>query len=715
MKSVKLSGVVFSLASGLLAASVDGSVPAHRVYGEWTSCALGGGGYLQQVAWAPSDTRRLYMTSDVGGAFRSDDGGRTWRMLHGALSAGDGSCMMRGVAVHPKNPDRAVFAVGGTWPNQKRGLYVTEDGGRTMKRTLDCIFGGNDRTRAHGAVLINDPLAENVLYAAPVGKGPMRSEDFGRTWTEMGLPDVFASCLVRDRTSPSRMWLVASWRYLKDLPKWPRHFTRGFFVTEDGKTWTKLMEAEDMPVELVQDGSDPALLHGVFSKPPAVRWSKNGGKTWNAYENPEGFFPKSDGNARKDGTYRGIASVKGLTVMGGFGANFYTLAAGSLVWQKLPAPKFNEGDWYPAGDAKRSNIPGCALGFVGIEPGHPDHWLFTDWYACYLSPDAGKTWNLSIDGVEMTVFHTLAQDPSRPDRMHAGMADIGYFRSDDGGRTLKNWGTKRGISNNVRSISVCRSAPDTVYATAPQTYKWMANQLFRSTDGADSWKRPRMKGLPSLAEKGGERINTVVVHPERPQEVYVAVSGPVAAGKGGVWKSADGGENFTWDSAGMGGEKFFKTDIWYKGPELAVSPDGSMVAVSHDTGRVYARPADAKEWSEIKLPGTQSYCLAADLLKSGRFFVSRRDQGVWRSDDGGRNWKQVSKDYSANLATDAAVAGRVAVFSGSVLRLSTDGGDTWREVKCDVPFRDVRNSIAFGGNRIYMGTGGNGMFSMELK
>ena len=46
MKSVKLSGVVFSLASGLLAASVDGSVPAHRVYGEWTSCALGGGGYL---------------------------------------------------------------------------------------------------------------------------------------------------------------------------------------------------------------------------------------------------------------------------------------------------------------------------------------------------------------------------------------------------------------------------------------------------------------------------------------------------------------------------------------------------------------------------------------------------------------------------------------------------------------------------------------------
>jgi len=705
---------LFVMACGALGA-LGAAEGGHRQYGAWTSCALGGGGYLQQAVWAPSDTRRLYLTSDVGGLFRSDDGGGTWHMLHGALPSGEGSCMTRGAVVHPKNPDRAVFAIGGTWPNQKRGIYVTDDAGRTMKRTLDCIFGGNDRTRAHGAVLINDPIQENVLYAAPVGKGPMRSDDFGLTWKEMGLADVFASCLVRDRTSPTRMWVVASWRYLKDLPKWPRHFTRGFFVTEDGKTWTKLMEAEDMPVELVQDGTDPTLLHGVFSKPPSVRWSKDGGKTWNPYENPAGFFPKSDGNARRDGTYLGLASAGGRTVLGGFGANFYTLESGSLVWKKLPVPTFNEGDWYPAGDAKRSNIPGCALGFVALEPGHPDHWLFTDWYACYLSPDAGKTWNLSIDGIEMTVVHTVTQDPAHPERIHVGVADIGYFRSDDGGRTLRNWGVKRGISNNVKSISVCAAKPDVVYATAPQGYRWYANQLFRSTDGGDSWTRPKMKGLPSLAEKGGQRINTVAVDPKDPDTVYVAVSGAIRPDLGGVWKSVDAGETFTWISQGMSGEKFFKFEIWMKGAEFAISPDGSMVAASHDTGKVFVRPAGAAEWTKSDFPGTQSYVLCADALVPGRFFMTRRDAGVWRSTDGGRSWKKINDRYANGLAVDAVKKDRVAFFTGSEAVLSTDGGEKWSDLPGGLPYRDARNPIAFGGDRLYVGTGGNGVFSIDLK
>ena len=700
------------LIAALASAALAPAAPAHRVYGSWTSCALGGGGYLQQTAWAPSDTRRIYMTSDVGGVFRSDDGGKTWHMLHGALPHGEGSCMVRGVAVHPANPDCAVFAVGGTWGSQRRGLYRTDDAGRTMKLVHPCMFGGNDRTRAEGAVLIADPKSPDTLFAAPIGEGPLKSDDFGLTWRPMGLSGVFPSALVRDRSHPSRMWLVAAARAANEQPKTPKPFEGGLFATEDGKAWTKL--SEEAPIEFVQDGSDAGVLHGVFAKSPRVRWSQDGGRSWQVYDNPEGFFPETDGNARKDGIYRAIAASERFTLLAGYGANFYVLPAGSRTWKKLPAATFNEGNWYPAGDAKRSNVPGSALGFVAIEPGHPDHWLFTDWYACYLSPDAGKTWNLSIDGIEMTVFHTLAQDPSRPNRMHAGMADIGYFRSDDGGLSLGSWGSKRGISNNVKSISVCRASPDTVYATAPQGWKWTANQLFRSEDGADSWKRMRMKGLPSLAEKGGERINTVVVRPERPKEVYVAVSGAVANGKGGVWKSTDGGESFAWDSEGMSGAKFFRFDIWTKGAELAVSPDGSMVAVSHDTGRAYARPAGAAAWKEVNLPGAQSYALAADVLSPGRFFVTRREKGVFRSDDGGLSWRQVSSDYANNLATDAAVRGRVAFFTGTEVRLSSDGGDTWRTIHCDVPFRDARNVIAFGGERLYMGTGGNGLFSTTI-
>ena len=700
-----------------LAASVPAlaaPIPAHRVYGAWTSSALGGGGYLQQAAWAPSDPRRIYLTSDVGGAFRSDDGGVTWRMIHGAFPAGEGSCMVRGAAVHPANPDRAVFAVGGTWPNQKRGLYVTDDAGRTMRQVRSCVFGGNDRSRADGSILINDPVQPETLFAAPVGEGPLRSDDFGETWRPLGLSDVFPSALVRDRSHPTRLWLVAANRGEKERTKSGRPYKSGLFITEDGTSWTKLAESESVPLEFVQDGADAKVLHGLFASAPTVRFSEDGGRTWRAYDNPGSFFPATDGNARRDGTYRAIAATSRFTLLAGYGANFYRLPADSRTWEKLPAAKFNEGDWFPAGDAKRANVPGSALGFVVVEPGNPNHWLFTDWYACYLSLDAGRTWNLSLDGVEMTVVHALAQDPSKPERLHVGMADVGYFRSDDGGLALGTWGTKRGISNNVKSISVCRAKPDTVYATGPQGWKWTANQLFRSLDGGDSWTCAAMKGLPSLAEKGGERINTVIVHPERPEEVYVAVSGTVAQGRGGVWKSTDGGATFSWDSAGMSGEKFFRFDIWTRGAELAVSPDGSMVAVSHDTGRAYARTAGANHWTEVALPGGQSYALAADVLVPGRFFLARREKGVWRSDDGGATWRQVSAEYAGHIACDAARKGRVAFFTGTDVILSEDGGDTWTKHVCEVPYRDIRNPIAFGGERLFLGTGGNGVFFADL-
>ena len=622
--------------------------------------------------------------------------------------------MVRGVAVHPANPDHAVFAVGGTWPNQKRGLYVTEDAGRTMRLVRSCVFGGNDRTRADGAVLINDPVRPETLFAAPIDEGPLRSDDFGKTWRQLGLTGVFPSAIVRDRSHPTRMWVVAAKRGGNERTKSGHPYDAGLFLTEDGATWTKISESESTPTEFVQDGADARILHGVFAAAPKVRYSEDNGRTWRAYDNPEGFFPESDGNARRDGTYRAIAATSGFTLLAGYGANFYVLPEGTRTWEKLPASTFNEGDWYPAGDAKRHNVPGSALGFVAVDPWNPKQWLFTDWYACYLSQDAGKTWDLSVDGIEMTVVHALAQAPFHPERMHVGMADIGYFRSDDGGRTLGSWGSKRGISNNVKSISVCRAAPDTVYATAPQTWKWTANQLFRSVDGGDSWRRTGMKGLPSLADNDGERINTVAVHPERPDEVYVAVSGAVEMGKGGVWKSTDGGESFVWDSAGMSGQKFFRFDIWTRGAELAVSPDGSMVAVSHDTGRVCARSADAAVWTEVALQGDQSYALTADVLTPGRFFQTRREKGVWRSDDGGATWRQVSAEYAGHIACDASHKGRVAFFTGSDVVFSFDGGERWTKHKCEVPYRDVRNPIAFGGERLFLGTGGNGVFYSDF-
>jgi photosystem II stability/assembly factor-like uncharacterized protein len=83
--------------------------------------------------------RRVYAAAEVGGALRSDDGGRTWRLTAG--STGQASFDpppeptihpdVHSVAAHPASADLVFAPTGG-------GFYVSADGGATWRSRYDC-------------------------------------------------------------------------------------------------------------------------------------------------------------------------------------------------------------------------------------------------------------------------------------------------------------------------------------------------------------------------------------------------------------------------------------------------------------------------------------------------------------------------------------------------------------------------------------------------
>ncbi|NLB70365.1 MAG: hypothetical protein GX804_11940, partial [Lentisphaerae bacterium] len=656
----------------------------------------------------------IYLASDVGGCFRTIDGGDTWKMIHGGLPPGEGTTQIRGILAHPDECETFLVAAGSAW-DKSHGIYRSDDGGQTYYLTLKGRFEGNDWTRAEGTILVADPDNPVSVYAAPIGTGIFFSPDFGKTWQSLGFTGSYPRDLVIDRSNSQRIWVNAAARSGKDTVevngKKIAIDKHGLFVTHNaGKSWESL--GDESPIEMVQDPKDAALLHAAFRNVPALRYSRDYGKTWQAYDNAH-IFPKP-GDARSDGTYAALAAGPDFIIAAGHGGTFYRLPCGSLNWEKLPPPAINEGSWYAGINSGVERHFGSALGFIGISPDNPDHWLFTDWYACYQTTDAGKTWNLTIDGIEMTVLHCVAQDPANPLRVHAGMADIGYFRSDDGGETFPLWGRHLGISSNIKHISVCASKSSRVYAVGPIRWQWHANQTFRSDDGGSSWVRPAQRGLPNLADDGGERCNTICVNPANPDEVWLVVSGTVKPGGGGVYRSDNGGDDWKWYSENLPETPLFRKDIWVSGPELAVSANGAAVAMSNDSGRGFVLDPATGRWNELgSLPGW-SNCVIADPLSPDRFYAALREAGLFRSDDGGRNWENIYTGPAYAVAADAAVSNRIAVTDGIKYLISDNAGKEWKKINGAPPYRHRRNTICFAGNRLICGTGGSGCFWTDL-
>ena len=240
------------------------------------------------VAIAPSDPNVVYagtgeqnnrQSSSWGdGVYRSDDGGETWRHL-GLV----GTRHIGKVLVHPRDPDIAyVAALGNLWRgNEERGVYRTQDGGRTWERVLyvDEFTGAVD--------LVMDLQNPRILYAATYqrlrrtwgfngggpGSGIHRSVDGGDTWRELtnGIPpgDKGRIGLAISESNP----LV-----LNALIEHADEAEQGTYRSEDGgATWRRVNSLDPRPIYYSEIFIDPERVYVLGT---SAYKSEDGGRTF---------------------------------------------------------------------------------------------------------------------------------------------------------------------------------------------------------------------------------------------------------------------------------------------------------------------------------------------------------------------------------------------------------------------------------------------------
>ncbi len=296
--------------------------------------------------------------------------------------------------------------------------------------------------------------------------------------------------------------------------------------------------------------------------------------------------------------------------------------------------------------------------------------------------------------------------PGQPNIYYVGAASGGIFKTIDGGAHWDPIFDDQPVSS-LGSLAIAPSDPNIVWAGTGEA--WIRSHIsvgqgiYKSTDTGKTWT---LMGL----EKTG-RIGRIVIDPRNPDIVLVAAMGHAYGPQPerGVFRTADGGK--TWERVLFTDENTGCSDLVMDPNNPRILFAGMWPLVIRTWGRVSGGPGSGLfkstdgglTWKRLTgrgLPsrGTGKFALAIARSNSNRVYAlietgdgvplngQETDRGkLWRSDDGGDNWRLVSHDRNMGgrthyyFRTETSPSNENEVyFLTAGFAVSLDGGETAR-------------------------------------
>src|ERR1019366_8861887 len=216
----------------------------------------------------------------------------------------------------------------------------------------------------------------------------------------------------------------------------------------------------------------------------------------------------------------------------------------------------------------------------------------------------------------------------------------------------------------VRALVVDPSNPNTLYAATGDL------GVFKSLDGGVNWTR-------SSTGIAGTNIQALAIDPAHPQTLYAATAPADAASPSAVYKPVDAANR--WTLADSPPISIF---------QLAVDEKNSNI-VYEIGGTIRKRTDGGVTWTTVTFPGSvESMVLdpgvsgnliaVSNMVFCGFFCANNQPSYLYRSVDGGAHWVQQPLPASNSLVVDASTTPST-VYAGLGVR-SVDGGVTWSPI-----------------------------------
>ncbi|HET7570607.1 MAG TPA: hypothetical protein VFK96_08495 [Gammaproteobacteria bacterium] len=628
-----------------------------------------GGSSVGALAVAPSDPNVIYMGSgqvatryDIAagnGVYKSTDGGKTWHNV----GLKDTRHIGR-ILIDPKNSDVVLVAALGHvfGPSTRRGVFRTDDGGKTWHRTL---YVGKQT----GAVdLAFDPTHPAVVYAAvwqmrmkpwldyfeaPIGpkSGVYKSTDEGRTWhrVDNGLPD-----------SPmGRIGLGVA---------------RG----SDGRIVYAIVQAQDDA--------------GVYR-------STDGGAHWHNVNHNGGLADSYFGRLRvapndHDTIYLMGRSLRRSTD----GGKTFTIIKGS-----------------PGGDDYHE---------VWINPAHPERMIAGVDQGATLTVNGGESWSSWYNQPTGQFYHVEA-DNAFPYRIYSGQQDSGTVairnRSDYGAITFRDW---YAVGADERDYDVPDPRdPNIVYGSGLGGNLNRFDACTGQSQDISPWPVSTYGERPTRVKNRYTWFTPIAIRHQPPYTLYVGAQHLFAStDQGQHWQQISPDLTGTNDKAQGCKQEHVpipRASICGYGVIYAIAPspvDGNEIWIGTDNGHVQLTRDNGKHWQDVTPRAVRDWSKIASVdasrLDAGTAYIAVDRHRladfspyVYRTHDYGQHWTKITTglptdNYVNVVRADPKQKGLLYAGTNAGAYVSFDDGAHWQSLTLNLPATSVRDLTVHAGDLI---------------
>ncbi len=681
------------------------------------------GGRSAAVTGVPNQPNLYYFGATGGGIWKTTTGGRQWENISDGFFGGS----IGAITVSKSDPN--VIYVGGGEKTVRGnvssgyGVYKSEDAGKTWTDL------GLKNSRHIPRIAVH-PTNHDIVYAAVLGniykptedRGVYKSTDGGKTWKKTLFANQHAGVvdLIMDPTNP-RILYASTWR----INRTPYSLNSGgegsalWKSTDSGDTWTEISTHKGFPEGTlgiigvtVSPLNNQRLWAIIENKEEGGLYrSDDGGDTWNKVN--------SERSLRQRAWYytRVYADTEDVNTVYVLNVSYHKSTDGGKTFSSCNAPHGDHHDLW-------------------IAPENPQRMIIGDDGGAQVTYDGGETWS-TYHNQPTSQFYRVTTDNAFPYRIYTAQQDNSTVRiphrTDGNAITEEDWESTAG--GESAHIAVDPENNDIVYGGSYGGFLTRVNHKTGTVRAINVWpENPMGHGAEGMKYRFQWNF-PILFSKHNPDKLYTfSQHVHVTENEGQSWdiispdltrndpeKLKSSGGPITQDNTSV---EYYCTifaanESPLKEGLLWVGSDDGLIHVSKDGGASWdnVTPKGMPEWMMINSIEPSAFdegtCyVAGTKYKSGDFAPY-----LYKTTNYGKTWTKITngineEHFTRVLREDPKRKGLLYAGTETGMYISFNDGKDWKPFQLNLPIVPITD-LAIKDNNLIVATQGRSLWMID--